>query len=68
MEVASPYIFPFIIEFALIGAMVAYIMSGHIGKRYLQLKTRIVYLSKDLYALYTPKCKDLRAKQIYFLR
>jgi hypothetical protein len=34
---SSPYIYPFIIEFALIGAAVAYIMSDHIGKRWLQL-------------------------------
>ena len=30
---ATPYLYPFIIEFALIGASVAYIMSNHIGKR-----------------------------------
>ena len=33
METAAPYIFPFIIEFALIGAIVANTMSEHIGKR-----------------------------------
>jgi hypothetical protein len=30
---ASPYFFPFIIEFSLIGAIVAFIMSEHIGKK-----------------------------------
>ena len=29
---AAPYTYPFIIEFALIGASVAYVMSNHIGK------------------------------------
>ena len=28
---SSPYLFPFIIEYSLIGASVAYIMSNHIG-------------------------------------
>ena len=28
----SPYLFPFIIEYSLIGASVAYIMSNHIGR------------------------------------
>jgi hypothetical protein len=31
---ASPYIYPFTIEFALIGASVFYLMSNHIGKRF----------------------------------
>lgn len=33
MKHAAPYIFPFIIEFSLIGAIVAYVMAEHIGKR-----------------------------------
>ena len=31
---STPYFYPFIVEFALIGASVAYIMSNHIGKRF----------------------------------
>jgi hypothetical protein len=30
---STPYFYPFIVEFALIGASVAFIMSNHIGKR-----------------------------------
>ena len=30
---STPYFYPFIVEFALIGASVAYIMSNHIGTR-----------------------------------
>ena len=30
---SSAYFYPFIIEFALIGASVSFIMSNHIGKR-----------------------------------
>ncbi len=40
MEHAAPYIFPFIIEFSLIGAIVAYIMAEHIGK-----KSESIYLT-----------------------
>lgn len=33
IERTTPYLYPFIIEFALIGASVTFIMSSHIGKR-----------------------------------
>ena len=36
----SPYFYPFIIEFSLIGASVFYIMSNHVGKRTSRLKLR----------------------------
>ena len=39
---STPYFYPFIVEFALIGASVAYIMSNHIGKRYLHLILQLV--------------------------
>jgi hypothetical protein len=29
----TPYLYPFIIEFALIGASVMFVMSNHIGKK-----------------------------------
>ena len=29
----TPYLYPFIIEFALIGASVTFVMSNHIGKK-----------------------------------
>jgi len=32
LTVSSPYLYPFIIEYSLIGASVAYIMSNHIGR------------------------------------
>lgn len=31
LTLTSPYLYPFIIEYSLIGASVAYIMSNHIG-------------------------------------
>ena len=31
LSLSSPYLYPFIIEYSLIGASVAYIMSKHIG-------------------------------------
>ena len=31
LSITSPYFFPFVIEFSLIGASVFYIMSNHIG-------------------------------------
>ena len=37
---STPYFYPFIVEFALIGASVAYIMSNHIGARFLK---RIIF-------------------------
>ena len=36
----SPYFYPFIIEFSLIGASVFYIMSNHVGKQTSRLKLR----------------------------
>jgi hypothetical protein len=37
IKTTSPFLYPFIIEFALIGASVAYLMSNHIGKRYFNI-------------------------------
>ena len=31
LSLTSPYFFPFVIEFSLIGASVFYIMSNHVG-------------------------------------
>ena len=44
---AARFTYPFLIEFALIGASVAYIMSNHIGKRFLICS--IVFVYKELF-------------------
>jgi hypothetical protein len=60
IERTNPFVYPFIIEFALIGASVAYLMSNHIGKRsifYNQLFFFVVILtaaSIDQEKFYTP--------------
>jgi hypothetical protein len=33
ITMTTPYLYPFIIEFALIGASVTFVMSNHIGKK-----------------------------------
>ena len=56
IKTTSPFLYPFIIEFALIGASVAYLMSNHIGKRCVKVDLVIWCLNTWIFWPFTGCC------------